>query len=193
MINDYIITVILLITTLIIVIYYTDNEKYLYDIFNNIKNKFTHLFNNNSTQQNIISSNERDGLLFYLKKKLNVDEIKLPKNLSFTNDNDKLISKNIEIHTRKYSDNKEYTYNIDIFFIINNNDTFISEYYLYNINGNFDININNNDKPPQPEKTQEMKQVNNNLTDTFLNEIPDYIEISSEENTTATPPIPSLI
>ena len=141
---------------------FTNNDKKIIDKAKGVISNFSNTFTPIDTKQ--ISVAEKNGIITFLKSKLNYDDVMIPKDLSYEEDNNKLIFKNIKIIGIDYKNNieRKNSHNIDLIFTKNNDNMFLSQHYLYGANGTFTIN-----------NLDENKE---------LNMIPDILHITTEEN-----------
>ena len=141
---------------------FTNNDKKIIDKARGVISNFSNTFTPIDTKQ--ISIAEKNGIITFLKSKLNYDDIMIPRDLIYEeNNNNNLIFKNIKIIGIDYKNNIEKnSHNIDLIFTKNNDNMFLSQHYLYGFNGTFTIN-----------NLDENKE---------LNMIPDILHITTEEN-----------
>jgi hypothetical protein len=154
----------LILLVLIINSEFTDNDKKIINKTKKIISNFSNNLNTNNNKE--ISIAEKNGIITFLKNKLNYDEIMIPKNLIYEKINNNLIFKNIKIIGINYENtlDKKTSHNIDLIFTINKDKMFLSQHYLYGNNGTFTLKILD-------------KNINSNLV-----MIPDIIHLTSEDN-----------
>ena len=149
-------------------------------LFSQIKEKLDNIVHNLKTKKEELKKTQltyHDSLniLNFLKMKYTYDSILIPKILSYENENNTIIFKNMEIigiQSGLHNDPNivETHHTITLKFIPINNDTFISEYNLFGINGNFYCESGTvNDK-------------GNSANESVFDLIPDIIHLSSNND-----------
>lgn len=157
---------------ILLLIYLNDSNKNIIEYIKNNNNIF-----NSSGKINIISLKNKDVLSItnFLKNKLSYEQILIPKNVSYYSEseqdgNNKFIFNKLSIIG--INNDIEENNTIDLEFIPMTSDTFISDQYLFGVNGNFvlkNILIKN-------------KSTNNNYhnIESVINNIPDIIHLTTD-------------
>ena len=172
---------------ILLLIYLNDSDKNIIEYIKNSNNLF-----NSSGKINIISLENKDVLSItnFLKNKLSYEQILIPKNVSYHsqseyNENDKFIFNKLSIIG--INNNIEENNTIDLEFISMNNDTFISDQYLFGVNGNFVLKkILIKNKLTNNHHNHNNNNNNNNL-ESVINDIPDIIYLTTDSIEADTP------
>ena len=138
----------------------------------------------NKSNINLLSGEDLDSVLKFIKTQFNDSTIMIPKQIAYTVENNVIHMNNIKIIQIQGENRKEH--NVTLTFIENSNDMFISEWQLLNINGIFKMTKETNrvhfDSP-----IEKVIEINTNNSEVF---IPEMIVLSSDieqfsiENTT---------
>jgi len=158
----FIIFLFLILLVLVINSEFTNNDKKIINKVKGVINHFSNTIKSNDNKH--ITVAEKNGIITFLKSKLNYDDVLIPKDLTYEEYDNKLFFKNIKIIGIDYKNNieRKNSHNIDLIFTKNNDNMFLSQHYLYGDNGTFTIN-----------NLDENKE---------LNMIPDILHITTEEN-----------
>ena len=174
-------TIILVIAISLFIILYDTNTFDIYvekitNLFSSIKSKLDNVVYNIQNKKDELKKtqlNYQDSLniLNFLKMKYKYDSILIPKTLSYEKENNSIIFKNIEILGINDNNSESKTSHIiTLKFIPTDSDTFISEYNLFGINGNFYLNQENT------------VEDNMDVNESVFEIIPDIIRLSSNND-----------
>ena len=166
---------------ILVLIYLTDSDKNIIEYIKNNNNIF-----NISGKINIISLKNKDVLSItnFLKNKLSYEQILIPKNVSYYSESEKdgfnkFIFNKLSIIG--INNGVEENNTIDLEFIPMTSDTFISDQYLFGVNGNFVLkNILIKNKPTNNNN-------NNHNIEPVINDIPDIIHLTTDSIEDDTP------
>ena len=174
-------TIILVIAISLFIILYDTNTFDIYvekitNLFSSIKSKLDNVVYNIQNKKDELKKtqlNYQDSLniLNFLKMKYKYDSILIPKTLSYEKEHNSIIFKNIEILGINDNNSESKTSHIiTLKFIPTDSDTFISEYNLFGINGNFYLNQENT------------VEDNMDVNESVFEIIPDIIRLSSNND-----------
>jgi len=191
---NYIISSIVLLSIIMIIIYILSIDNNMHKL----KNKINELFSVvKSKKVNYLNEKDNKNLLEFIKQNFNSDDnIIIPSKIFYDKTDNGFEMNNINIICYKYNNNKfdEIPYKINILFVPFEKDNYISNQTLFNLHGNYKLEIveDNKKKVEEKRKSVQFSEKKEIINETFISA--DHREtIATETYTDVLDMIPDII
>ncbi len=194
---NYIISSIVLLSIIMIIIYILSIDNNMHKL----KNKINELFSVvKSKKVNYLNEKDNKNLLEFIKQNFNSDDnIIIPSKIFYNKTDSGFEMNNINIICYKYNNKKfdEIPYKINILFVPFEKDNYISNQTLFNLHGNYKLEIVEDNKnkivEDNKKKIVQFSEKNEIINETFISEDNRETMVATETYTDVLDMIPDII